>query len=84
MLLQLAVEFQVGSREVTGGTCFEAHTGDILLQRKILQRFGCLTADSHAENGEIVNFHTLAVEQQFLDTVHHVGEYTFDDTARIR
>ena len=32
LLLQLAVELQIGSRQITGGTGSEAHPGDILLQ----------------------------------------------------
>ena len=35
-------------------------------------------------DGKVVDFHTFAVEQQFLDTVYHVGKHTFDDTTGIR
>ena len=31
LLLQLAVEFQVGSRQITGGTSFKTHTCDVFL-----------------------------------------------------
>ena len=52
--------------------------------RPVFRRVGRFPADPHAEDGEVVQLHVLAVEQQLLDAGGHVLEDPVDRALRIR
>ncbi len=83
-LLELRFEFQPVDGEGPRGAAFEAQPDHVGGDRPVFRRVGRFPAYAHAEDGEVVQLHVLAVEQQLLDAGGHVLEDPVDRALRIR
>jgi len=83
--LQRSFEVQVLGHEGTSGTGTELDAGDVLRDGEIVLRLSASlrVLDTEREDGEVINLHVLALQEEFLDTRDHVGQQTPDDALRI-
>lgn len=65
-LLELRFEFQPVDGEGPRGAAFEAQPDHVGGDRPVFRRVGRFPAYAHAEDGEVVQLHVLAVEQHFF------------------
>ena len=78
-LLQVSLQVEGGGGQVAGSTGTEFHTLDVGRSRELTFAFSTAPVlDADGEDGKVGNLHVLALQQQFLDTVHHVGEHASD------
>ena len=84
VLLVLHLAPHRGRSELSGGTAAQRAALDVNPRIEIRCSLGSLRSESHAEDGEVVNLHVLPLEQNLLDTVHHVAEHTLDAALGIR
>ena len=80
--LEVGLQVETLRGELASGTGTELDGLDVARDIEVFLRvstaLGILDADR--EDGEVVDLDALAFEHQLLDTCHHVGEQTFDDT----
>ena len=74
----------MGITQFAGGTGAELQPLHVVGQREVgsgLRPF--LADDSYGEDGKVIQFHVLAVQNQFFGAGNHVCQYSLDDTTRI-
>ena len=83
--LQRSLQVQALGDQFAGGTGTQFHALDVLRHGEdVLAHGTAVVLDAEREDGEVGNLHVLALQQQFLDARHHVREYPFDGTLRVR
>ena len=84
-LLERGLQVERLRQQDAGGAGTELDAGDVLRHREVLLADGAALGilDADGEDGQVVNLHVLALQEQFADTVHHVGEQPLDDALRI-
>ena len=74
-ILESGVEVETAVGELACGTGTELDALYVLRHGKVFLRVGSLLgSDADGENGEVVDLHGVAAEDEFLDALHHVGE----------
>ena len=81
---QRGYQVQRFRHEDARGTRAQLHALNVLRDGEVLFGVGTalLVLDADGEDGEVVDLHVLALQEQLLDAVHHVGEQTLDDALR--
>ena len=80
LFAQGGFEVQTLVAELAGGTGTQFHAFDVGAHLKLFGRIGAVIGnDAAREDGQVVELHVLAVEHQFLDAAHHVGQHALDD-----
>lgn len=74
-ILESGVEVKTAVGELACGTGTELDALYVLCHGEGFLRVGSLLgSDANGENGEVVDLHGVAAEDEFLDALHHVGE----------
>lgn len=74
-ILEGGVEVKTAVGELACGTGTELDALYVLCHGEGFLRVGSLLgSDANGENGEVVDLHGVAAEDEFLDALHHVGE----------
>ena len=77
--LQRGIEVESRRSERSCGTGTQLYTLDVLRGIELLLRFSSLfVLDADREDGEVGEFHVLALQQNLLDASDHVGEHPLD------
>ena len=80
LFAQGGFEVQTLVAEFAGGTGTQLHAFDVGAHLELFGRIGAVIGnDAAREDGQVVELHVLAVEHQFLDAAHHVGQHALDD-----
>lgn len=82
-ILESGVEVETAVGELACGTGTELDALYVLCHGEGFLRVGSLLgSDANGENGEVVDLHGVAAEDEFLDALHHVGEDAAYGTSR--
>ena len=74
-ILEGGVEVKTAVGELACGTGTELDALYVLCHGEGFLRVGSLLgSDANGENGEVVDLHGVAAEDEFFDALHHVGE----------
>ena len=77
--LQRGIEVESCRSECSCGTGTQLYALDVLRGVELLLRFRSLfVLDADREDGEVGEFHVLALQQNLLDASDHVGEHPLD------
>ena len=85
LFAERAFQVDFGVAQFAGGAGAELQARHVFAHLEL----GCaggavVTDDAHREDGQVVQFHVLAVQNQLLDAGHHFGQHPFDDAGRER
>ena len=75
-LAHIGLVVEVGIAQSTRGTGTQLQSADVAGYVELGLGLGALlVADTHGEDGQVVNLHILASQELLLDTLHHGGHH---------
>ena len=84
-LFQSGLQVKTLTHQVASGSGLQLHTADILRYSEVLFLSShLLVLDTQRKNGQVVDLHVLALQQELFDTTNHVGEQTLDNALGVR